>query len=225
MEFARKIIIDTDPGQDDAVAILMALGSPEELDVQGIVTVAGNVPLSRTTDNARQILELAQRADIPLHAGCARPMRRKLATAEHVHGRDRARRPVAAGADDEGPRAARRAFHGRRAARGEAGRDHAGDARPAHQHCHGDGPRARYRRAHRGNRDDVRCVFRGRQHHAGGRVQQLRRPGGRGRRPHQRRQDHDGPVGRDASVPEHADRACRPFATSATPAASRRARC
>jgi purine nucleosidase len=83
---ARKIIIDTDPGQDDAVAILAALGSPEELDVLGIVTVAGNVPLSRTTYNARKILELAQRADVPLYAGCARPMRRKLATAEHVHG-------------------------------------------------------------------------------------------------------------------------------------------
>ena len=82
----RKIIIDTDPGQDDAVAILMALGSPDELDVQGIVTVAGNVPLSRTTDNARQILELARRTDVPLHAGCARPMRRKPVTAEHVHG-------------------------------------------------------------------------------------------------------------------------------------------
>jgi purine nucleosidase len=83
---ARKIIIDTDPGQDDAVAILMALGSPEELEILGIVTVAGNVPLSRTTYNARQILELAQRADVPLYAGCARPMRRKLVTAEHVHG-------------------------------------------------------------------------------------------------------------------------------------------
>jgi len=83
---ARKIIIDTDPGQDDAVAILLALGSPEELDVQGIVTVAGNVPLTRTTYNARQILELAQRVDVPLYAGCARPMRRKLATAEYVHG-------------------------------------------------------------------------------------------------------------------------------------------
>jgi purine nucleosidase len=82
----RKIIIDTDPGQDDAVAILMALGSPEELEIVGVVTVAGNVSLSRTTYNARQILELAQRTDIPLHAGCARPMRRKLVTAEHVHG-------------------------------------------------------------------------------------------------------------------------------------------
>jgi len=65
----RKIIIDTDPGQDDAVAILMALGSPDALEVLGIVTVAGNVPLARTTDNARRILELAQRTDIPLHAG------------------------------------------------------------------------------------------------------------------------------------------------------------
>jgi purine nucleosidase len=83
---ARKIIIDTDPGQDDAVAILMALGSPEDLDVLAVVTVAGNVPLSRTTYNARQVLELAKRTDIPLHAGCARPMRRKLVTAEHVHG-------------------------------------------------------------------------------------------------------------------------------------------
>ena len=83
---ARKIIIDTDPGQDDAVAILMALGSPEELDILGIVTVAGNVPLSRTTHNARQILELERRTDVALHAGCSRPMRRKLVTAEHVHG-------------------------------------------------------------------------------------------------------------------------------------------
>jgi purine nucleosidase len=83
---ARKILIDTDPGQDDAVAILMALASTEELEIVGIVTVAGNVPLARTTYNARQILELAGRADVPLYAGCERPMRRKLATAEHVHG-------------------------------------------------------------------------------------------------------------------------------------------
>ena len=83
---ARNIIIDTDPGQDDAVAVLMALGSSEDLEVLAVVTVAGNVPLSRTTYNARQILELARRKDVPLYAGCARPMRRKLVTAEHVHG-------------------------------------------------------------------------------------------------------------------------------------------
>ena len=83
---ARSIIIDTDPGQDDAVAILLALASPEELDVRAIVTVAGNVPLARTTHNALKILELAGRTDIPVHAGCSRPMRRTLVTAEHVHG-------------------------------------------------------------------------------------------------------------------------------------------
>ena len=53
----RKIIIDTDPGQDDALAILLALASPEELDVLGIVTVAGNVPLPLTTRNARALVE------------------------------------------------------------------------------------------------------------------------------------------------------------------------
>lgn len=82
----RKIIIDTDPGQDDAVALLLALASPEDLEVLAVVTVAGNVPLSHTTTNARQVLELAGRPDLSLYAGCARPMRRRLVTAEHVHG-------------------------------------------------------------------------------------------------------------------------------------------
>ena len=82
----RKIIIDTDPGQDDSVALLLALGSPAELDVQAVVTVAGNVPLWRTTENALKILELAGRTDIPVYPGCARPMRRPPITAEHVHG-------------------------------------------------------------------------------------------------------------------------------------------
>jgi len=82
----RKIIIDTDPGQDDAVAILLALASPEELDVLGIVAVAGNVGLHHNANNARKIVELSGRLDIPVYAGCARPMRRDLVTAEHVHG-------------------------------------------------------------------------------------------------------------------------------------------
>ena len=82
----RKIIIDTDPGQDDAVALLLALASAEDVEVLAVVTVAGNVPLSHTTANARQVLELAGRPDLPLYAGCARPMRRRLVTAEHVHG-------------------------------------------------------------------------------------------------------------------------------------------
>ena len=83
---SRKIIIDTDPGQDDAVAILLALASPEELDVLGVVAVAGNVGLHHNASNARKVVELSGRTDVPVYAGCARPMRRHLVTAEHVHG-------------------------------------------------------------------------------------------------------------------------------------------
>ena len=84
---ARKIIIDTDPGQDDAVAILLALGSPEEVEVLGITAVAGNVPLPLTAKNARIVCELAGRPDVPVYAGCDAPLMRKLVTAEHVHGK------------------------------------------------------------------------------------------------------------------------------------------
>jgi purine nucleosidase len=83
----RKIIFDTDPGQDDMAAILLALGSPEEIEVLGIVAVAGNVPLSHTSRNALRICELAGRSDIPVFAGSDQPMGRKLVTAEHVHGK------------------------------------------------------------------------------------------------------------------------------------------
>ena len=86
MTAPRKIIIDTDPGQDDAVAILLALASPE-LEVLGITAVAGNVPLPLTEKNARIICELARRTDIPVFAGCDVPLARKLVTAEHVHGK------------------------------------------------------------------------------------------------------------------------------------------
>ena len=82
----RKIIIDTDPGQDDAVAILTALASPEELEVLGIVAVAGNVTLAQNARNALKIVELAGRPEVPVYAGCERPMRRQLITAEYVHG-------------------------------------------------------------------------------------------------------------------------------------------
>jgi purine nucleosidase len=82
----RKIIIDTDPGQDDAVAILLALAAPE-LQVLGITTVAGNVPLALTSRNARVACELARRTDVPVFAGCDRPTARALVTAEHVHGK------------------------------------------------------------------------------------------------------------------------------------------
>lgn len=83
----RKIIIDTDPGQDDAFAILLALASPQEIDLLGICAVAGNVGLPLTARNARIICELAGRPDIKVFAGCAAPLQRKLVTAEHVHGK------------------------------------------------------------------------------------------------------------------------------------------
>lgn len=83
----RKIIIDTDPGQDDAVAILLALASPDDLEVLGITAVAGNVPLPLTQKNARIICELAGKSDTLVFAGCDAPMARKLVTAENVHGK------------------------------------------------------------------------------------------------------------------------------------------
>lgn len=81
----RRIIIDTDPGQDDALAIMLALASLE-LAVEGIVTVAGNVPLALTTKNALKLVELTGRTDVPVIAGAARPLVRPLVTAEYVHG-------------------------------------------------------------------------------------------------------------------------------------------
>jgi purine nucleosidase len=81
----RRIIIDTDPGLDDAVAILLALAAPDDLELLGIVAVAGNLPLVQTERNARRVCELAERREVPVYAGCARPMLRPLATAAPVH--------------------------------------------------------------------------------------------------------------------------------------------
>lgn len=85
---AIPLIIDCDPGQDDAVAILLALASPEALDLRGITTVGGNVPLELTTTNALKVVELAGRAAVPVHAGCPFPIMRPLVTAEYVMGND-----------------------------------------------------------------------------------------------------------------------------------------
>ena len=81
------ILIDCDPGQDDAVILLLAFASPEELEILGVTTVAGNVPLALTERNARLMCELAGRADVKVFAGCSRPLVRQLVTAEDVHGR------------------------------------------------------------------------------------------------------------------------------------------
>ena len=79
------ILIDCDPGHDDAIAILLALASPE-VELRGVTTVAGNQTLDKTTRNALKILELAGRTDIPVAAGADRPLTRTLRTAAHVHG-------------------------------------------------------------------------------------------------------------------------------------------
>jgi purine nucleosidase len=85
-EVTRPILIDCDPGQDDALALLLALASPEELQVLAVSAVAGNVPLPLTERNARQIVELSGRRDVPVFAGSPRPLIRPLVTAECVHG-------------------------------------------------------------------------------------------------------------------------------------------
>ncbi len=80
------LLIDCDPGVDDAIALLLAFGSPE-LNLLGITTVGGNVPLVHTQTNARKICELALVRDIPVAAGCGRPLvRSRVTTAEYVHG-------------------------------------------------------------------------------------------------------------------------------------------
>lgn len=80
------IIIDCDPGQDDVINILLALASPEQIRLQGITTVGGNVGLDKTQRNARLTCDLAGVSDVPVYAGCAAPLMRPLTTAEAVHG-------------------------------------------------------------------------------------------------------------------------------------------
>jgi purine nucleosidase len=83
--FDTDLLIDCDPGVDDAIALLLAFASPE-LNLRGIITVGGNVPLVHTQTNARKICELAQVLNVPVFAGCGRPILRSLVTAEYVHG-------------------------------------------------------------------------------------------------------------------------------------------
>ncbi len=84
----RGVIIDCDPGQDDTIAILFALGATDRLDVRALTAVAGNVPLELTSRNARIIRDWAGRtATLPVYAGCPRPIARELVTAANVHGK------------------------------------------------------------------------------------------------------------------------------------------
>jgi inosine-uridine nucleoside N-ribohydrolase len=84
---ARKVILDMDPGIDDALALLLALRSPE-LEVRAITTVAGNVEVERTTKNALRVLEFLGRKSPPVAMGSPRPLFRKLLTAKALHGED-----------------------------------------------------------------------------------------------------------------------------------------
>ena len=79
------LVLDCDPGHDDAIALLLALGSPE-VELLGVTTVHGNQTLDKTTDNALRVLELVGRSDVPVAAGAARPLVRDLHVAAHVHG-------------------------------------------------------------------------------------------------------------------------------------------
>lgn len=84
----RKIIIDCDPGQDDAIALFLAYAAPEELEILGVCSVAGNVGLDKTTRNARILTDIAGRQDIQIYAGCADPLLNQRVSAEHVHGKE-----------------------------------------------------------------------------------------------------------------------------------------
>ena len=207
---SRPLIIDTDPGIDDALAILLACASPE-LELRALTTVAGNVPLARVTENALKLLELGGKPKVPVYPGADAPLGRKPTVAQ-VHGTsgmDGADLPAATGQARVRPRCrlSRRNPLCRRA--GE--RDLVGH-RPADQ-CGGRPPAgARHRRGPgragdhgRGNARDRR------QHVASCRVQHLRRSRGRGDRLRQRTAHHPGasrPLPSDAREPG-ADRAFR----------------
>jgi len=84
----HTLIIDTDPGADDVIALLFAMAAPEALALQALTTVAGNVPLAKTSRNARLACEWAGRPDIPVYAGAERPLQRTPIHAANIHGRE-----------------------------------------------------------------------------------------------------------------------------------------
>jgi len=83
----KKIILDCDPGQDDAVALALVMAAKDEIEILGVTTVAGNVPLNLTQRNARIMCEMCHRSDVKVYAGAEKPMAQELVTAEHVHGK------------------------------------------------------------------------------------------------------------------------------------------
>ena len=184
-EMTTPIVIDCDPGHDDAIAILLALASPE-VELVGITTVAGNQTLDKTTRNALVTLEIAGRTDIPVAAGAEAPLRRELRTAAHVHGEtgldgpelpEPSARPVEAHAAD---------FLAELIEPGVV-LVPTGAAHERRAHARAPPGRARPPRADRldGRRD------RGGKRHAGRGVQRVRRPGGRRSGVRERDPGHD----------------------------------
>jgi len=82
---STPVILDCDPGHDDAIALLLALASPE-IELLGVTTVSGNQTLEKTTANALKVLEFVDRTDVPVHVGCERPLVREQWAAAYVHG-------------------------------------------------------------------------------------------------------------------------------------------
>ena len=177
------ILLDCDPGHDDAIALLLALGS-DELELRGVTTVAGNQTLEKTTANAIRVLELAGRAEIPVAAGAGRPLVREPRVAADVHGETGLDGPdLPPPHADPSPQHAVD-FLAERRRRRDARRH-----RPADERRAAAGPlpggeagadRADGRRDRRGQR------------HARGRVQHLGRPRGRAARLHERARRDDG---------------------------------
>ncbi|SFO96144.1 purine nucleosidase [Variovorax sp. OK605] len=84
----HTLVIDTDPGADDVIALLFAMAAPERLNIQALTTVAGNVPLAKTSRNARLACEWAGRPEIPVYAGTERPLQRTPIYAANIHGKE-----------------------------------------------------------------------------------------------------------------------------------------
>ena len=123
-----KLVLDCDPGHDDAIALLLALASPE-VELLGVTTVHGNQTLDKTTDNALRVLELAGRSDVPVARGADRPLVRDPHVAAHVHGESGLDGPELPAATAR----ARRAARGRLPARARDARGRARPGRPAHE--------------------------------------------------------------------------------------------
>ena len=128
---STPVVLDCDPGHDDAIALLLALASPE-LELLGVTTTYGNQTLEKTTANALRVLELVGRTDIPVAAGADRPLERELVVAAHVHGEsglDGPALPEATGA----PTSRRRGRVHRRATGGRERPGHDRRDGPAHE--------------------------------------------------------------------------------------------